>query len=193
MWFRKGWSSTQSKTVEGGVADILGGSIMLRQGPPKSEITFVKQNRKWIHIHRSRFGVALAQNVEVIDVSSKIGGLWPGFENSQFLFGLFRGTPPKYGTTFVKKHLILFHNVVCEFPGARRNITQKSHFSTLRKRKKGHAETHCVPQAQSSVQGPVTASRVNSSGPASPITHRTPFFGGNLYRGTSLIRTPFPP
>ena len=94
--------SGKSPQNEGGVAGVLGGSMVFRGAPQKFETTFVKQNRKLAPKSGFRFLGRASEQGPLFDLSSKIE-VWG------FLFGLLRGAPPKSETTFVHHLLILFH------------------------------------------------------------------------------------
>jgi len=111
------------RLLEGGVVGVLGGFMIFRAALVKSETTFVKQNRKLVYKCGLRFYWRGAEHVKRFDLSSVIEVLGPRFEKLRFIFGLFRGAPPKSKTTFVNQLSISFTNVVSDFTGAARKIT----------------------------------------------------------------------
>ena len=80
---------------------VLGGSMIFRAAPVKSETTFLKQNRKLVHKCGFKFYWRGAEHVELFNLFSEIEVLGPRFEKLRFLCGLFRGAPPKSETTVV--------------------------------------------------------------------------------------------
>jgi len=128
-----------------------------------------------VHICGFRFLGTLAQHVERFDLSSEIEVLGPGFERSRLLFGLFRGTPPKSETTFVNKILILFHKCGLRVSGRASEHHAKTPTTPTSENERRATQKRTMPHTQS----PVKATTVTSSGPASPIAHRTPFSCGN--------------
>ena len=107
----------KGRAAEGGVAGVLGGCMIFRGAPQQSETTLVKQNRKLVHKSGFRFWEAPSRHVELFEFSSEIEVLGPRFEKSRFLFGLFRGAPPKSETTFRNQRVILFHKCGLRFSG----------------------------------------------------------------------------
>ena len=101
------WGNTPK--VEGGVAGVLGGSMIFRGASVKSETGFVEQNGKLVQKCGFRFHRHPSEQGQIFDLSSEIEVLGVRSEVSRSLFGTFRGAPRKSEATFVNHLSILLH------------------------------------------------------------------------------------